>query len=157
LTLLAVGVAAAALRATLVPASGLQPAEAEPLRPASSPIAIQVPADPCPMDWRVGTGRLKALIACEAAVWDVPGGAAKAFEVAFCESRFQTTAYNATGCGGAGCTGVFQQSLRYWRDRATDYGFAGSPPSDAKANIVISMRMAAERGTWARDWPVCGR
>ena len=55
---------------------------------------------------------MKRLIACEAALWDVPGGATTAFAVASCESRFQTAAYNPTGCGGSGCSGLFQQSLR---------------------------------------------
>lgn len=141
----------------LVSASAAEPAQAAEARPASSPVAVSVPVpDPCPVDWRAGTGAVKRLIACEAAVWDVPGGASEAFDVAYCESRFQTAAYNPTGCGGAGCTGLFQQSLRYWRDRAIEYGFAGLPPTDARANIVVSMRMASEKGTWARDWPVCG-
>ena len=26
----------------------------------------------------------------------------------------------------------------------------------ALANTVVSLRMAAEKGTWADDWPVCG-
>jgi hypothetical protein len=108
------------------------------------------------VDWRVGPRAVKALIACEAGVWQVPGGAGKALSVAYCESRLVTQAFNPTGCGGAGCTGLFQQSLRYWSGRAAQYGFAGRPPTDAWANVVVSMRLAAEKGTWADDWPVCG-
>ncbi len=160
LSLFAVLAIAATVRVTgLAPASGVEPAEATVDRAPlvePNPVDLHPVPDPCPIDWRIGAGAVKRLIACEAALWDVPGGATTAFAVTFCESRFQTAAYNPTGCGGSGCSGLFQQSLRYWRQRAIDYGFAGISPTDAKANIVISMRMASEQGTWAKDWPICG-
>ncbi len=111
--------------------------------------------DPCRFS---GAGpSIRSLIACEAVVWNVPGGAARALAVARCESRFEPAVLNPTGCGGSGCLGVFQQSLRYWRRRAGEYGYPGRPATDPRANVVVSMRMAADRGTWSRDWPVCGR
>lgn len=144
------------------------PANALTARPAPAPAPTERPSasvprhvlslpDPCPLDWRSNQPRVRRLIACEADLWNVPGGAAKAFAVAHCESRFEIAAFNPTGCGGSGCSGLFQQSLRYWRRRAASYGFAGRPPTDPRANVVVSMRMAAEQGTWSRDWPVCGR
>jgi hypothetical protein len=132
-----------------------------PDRPATHPAAVQVsqvalhPAEPCPIDRRLGEAWVEPLIACEAHVWRVPGGPAKALSVARCESQLVTEAFNPSGCGGSGCSGVFQQSLRYWARRAAEYGFEGVPPTDLRANVVVSMRMAAERETWARDWPVC--
>jgi hypothetical protein len=146
-----------------VRSAGVTPAEEEesisnpPIHAGASPVsAVVPPADPCPIDWRAGPERVKDLIVCEARVWNVPGGAAQALAVAHCESRFQPAAFNPTGCGGSGCTGLFQQSLRYWRARAIEYGYAGRSPADAKANVVVSMRLASEQGTWAKDWPVCG-
>ena len=158
LTLAALGLVAIGVRSGIAPANGEEAGVVRPAWPHGSPVAVRVAApDPCPIDWRTGPGRLKSLIACEANVWDVPGGAPMAFAVAHCESRFETAVFNPTGCGGSGCAGVFQQNLRYWAGRAAEYGFAGAPPTDALANVVVSMRMASERGTWARDWPVCGR
>lgn len=110
--------------------------------------------DPCA---DVVHSAIRSLIACEATLWNVPGGAARALAVARCESRFETAAFNPSGCDGAGCLGVFQQSLQYWRMRAAEYGYPGRPATDPRANVVVSMRMAADRGTWALDWPVCGR
>ncbi|HEX9376964.1 MAG TPA: hypothetical protein VGB19_12090 [Actinomycetota bacterium] len=156
MTLLAVAALAAALRG-----SGVVPAFGDEARPAP-PVQVRAPApaavgvlEPCPGRWGPDSP-LSRLIVCEAEVWDVPGGAAKALAVARCESSMRTAAFNPSGCGGTGCTGLYQQSLRYWRGRAASYGFAGTPPTDAMANVVVSMRMAAEKGTWARDWPVCG-
>lgn len=138
----------------MVQASG-QPAVRQVPAPAG-PVVLRA-VDPCPIDSRIGEFWVRPLIACEAHVWRVPGGAAKALAVARCESRFLVQAMNPTGCGGSGCSGLFQQSLRYWSGRAAEYGFAGVPPTDVRANVVVSMRMAAEKGTWADDWPVCGR
>ncbi len=154
-TLIALGLAALGLRVSgMVQATG-QPG-LRPVQAPASPVALH-PADPCPIARRLGEFGVRPLIACEAHVWRVPGGAAKALAVAHCESRFLTDAMNPTGCGGSGCSGVFQQSLRYWGARAAEYGFARVPPTDVRANVVVSMRMAAEKGTWADDWPVCAR
>jgi hypothetical protein len=147
---------ASAVRA-LAPAA-VRPASAVPVFvPAARTAATPSGSDPCPLDWRGDAPDVRSLIVCEAGLWNPPGGAPRAAAVVFCESRFETAAFNPTGCDGFGCSGLFQQSLRYWRDRAVEYGFAGRPATDPRANVVVSMRMAAERGTWARDWPVCGR
>src|SRR5262249_15896395 len=157
--LVAAALVAVGVRALLIPADALgdsRPALGAVAAPAtrSTPVPARHASlpDPCPLSWTAGHPAIKGLIACEADLWRVPGGGPEALGVADCESRFETAAFNPTGCGGSGCGGLYQQSLRYWRQRAASYGFAGSPASDARANIVVSMRMAAERGTWARDW-----
>ena len=124
-------------------------------RAPGQPVPTRSIPDPCPSGGARST--VRSLIACEATLWNVPGGAPRALAVARCESRFERAAFNPTGCGGSGCVGLFQQSLRYWRRRAAEYGYPGRPATDPRANVVVSMRMAEERGTWSRDWPVCGR
>ena len=148
-----IAVALAVRTARLAPAYGREEAPAP--RPAAAAVPLRSVA-PCPGDPAAGSAAIRSLIACEARVWRVPGGPATALSVAACESRFLPAAFNPTGCDGAGCAGLFQQSLRYWAGRAARYGFAGRPPSDPRANVVVSVRMASERGTWAHDWPVCG-
>ncbi len=158
-TLVAVAAVAALRGSGVVPAFG---EEATPAARAEVRVQVPAPAAPAAAVLEPCRGRrgpdsaLPLLIHCEAAVWHVPGGAAMALAVARCESSMRTTAFNPTGCGGAGCSGLYQQSLRFWRQRAANYGFAERPPTDAVANVVVSLRMAAEKGTWARDWPVCG-
>jgi hypothetical protein len=176
--LLAVGLVAAGVRLAFVPdalgapreSSGPGPSAAVPqaaagfvvattrlgldMAPPSAVPTRSIP-DPCPSGGARST--VRSLIACEATLWNVPGGASRALAVARCESRFERAAFNPTGCGGSGCVGLFQQSLRYWRRRAAEYGYPGRPATDPRANVVVSMRMAEERGTWSRDWPVCGR
>ena len=154
LSLVAIGAAVLTVRTSGV-VSGSADVSARHVRAPASPVALTA-AEPCPIDRRLGDSWVQPLIACEAHVWRVPGGAEKALAVAHCESRFDPEALNPSGCGGAGCSGLFQQSRRYWAARAAEYGFAGVPPTDVRANVVVSMRMAAERGTWAHDWPVCG-
>jgi hypothetical protein len=97
------------------------------------------------------------LIACEAMAWDAPGGPTKAIDVAWCESRLHPAALNPTGCSGAGCGGLFQQHLGFWAARARKAGVGDRSAFDPWANVVVSVQMAARKGTWVLDWPVCGR
>ena len=107
---------------------------------------------------RSGTvAAMERLIACEAMTWAAPGGPAKAIDVAWCESRLRPAALNPTGCSGAGCGGLFQQHLEFWAARARRFGVPGRSAFDPWANAVVSVRMAAQQGTWRRDWPICGR
>jgi len=172
--LVAAALVAVGVRAVLIPADALgdaRPALGGVAAPAhrtapvaapdhrTAPVAVRAVnlPDPCPLKRTADHPGIKGLIVCEAGLWSVPGGASEALAVAHCESRFEVAAFNPSGCGGSGCDGLYQQSLRYWRQRAASYGYAGRPATDPRANIVVSMRMAAERGTWSRDWPVCGR
>ena len=102
----------------------------------------QVSARICNFDWHKGTWQVKQLISCAARYWKVPGGAHTALAIADRESHFHPNAYNPSGCAG-----IFQQMLRYWPGRASAYGFAGWSAFNARANIIVSMRMVA-RGGW---------
>ncbi|GEM_PF-5620674 len=156
---------AVALGAILTGASlrGSSPAAADPtvataFRPPPAPVdASNQPVLLCPIPWWNGPRQVRRLVECAATYWHSPGGPKKAEHVAWCESRFQATVVNVPGCGGAGCGGVFQQHLGFRPDRARRLGFGGHSALDAWANVIVSVRMAANRGTWALDWPICGR
>lgn len=94
-------------------------------------------------------------IRCAVRRWPVDGGAEKALAVARCESGLNELAYNAGGCGGYGCGGVFQQHLRYWDGRfdalAPPWWRLPPGPLNGRSNVVVSIRMAHARG-WYADW-----
>lgn len=90
------------------------------------------------IDWRQGPASVERLIRCTARTWQVPGGPDKAVSVAFCESRLDPSLRSESGT----YVGVFQHSIRYWSDRAATYGFAGAPPTNGRANVIVSIRMA---------------
>ena len=89
----------------------------------------------CPIDWRQSTWHVKQLIRCAAAHHGV--NASTALYVAWRESRYRPSAYNAAG----GAAGIYQHLLKYWPDRAADYGFRDWSPFNARANIMVTMRM----------------
>ena len=101
----------------------------------------QVPAKICNFDWRKGTFQVRRLVRCAANHWDVPGGATTALYVANRESQFHPNAYNASGCAG-----IYQHMLRYWPGRAAAYGFRGWSAFNARANIIVTMRMVKHNG-----------
>jgi hypothetical protein len=106
----------------------------------------QVPSKVCDYDWRKGTWQVKHLIRCAAEHWNVPGGVAMALAIADRESHYQPRAYNPSGCAG-----IYQHMLRYWPGRAAAYGFRGWSAFNARANIIVTMRMVhlAGWGPWA--------
>jgi transglycosylase-like protein with SLT domain len=95
----------------------------------------------CPIDWRRSTKQVKRLIMCAAHHWHVPGGRAKALAIAYRESRFDPHAYNSSGAEG-----IYQHMKRYWPDRAYTYGFKGWSAFNARANIIVTMRMVRRAG-----------
>jgi hypothetical protein len=101
----------------------------------------QVSAKVCDYDWRKGTFQVKQLIRCAAEHWNVPGGADLALYIADRESHFHPNAYNPSGCAG-----IYQHMLRYWPGRAASFGFEGWSAYNARANIIVTMRMVAEDG-----------
>ncbi len=103
--------------------------------------ARTVPGWVCDYPWRRGKGQVKRLIRCAAHRWKVSGGPAKAVDVASCESGLNPKAYNTGGYAG-----VFQQSTRYWPERATSYGFPKRSVFNGRANVIVSIRMAHEDG-----------
>lgn len=101
----------------------------------------------CQIDWRKGEWHVKKLIRCAADRWRVPGGASMALYVADRESEFRPNAYN----GYSGASGIFQHLGRYWPDRADTFGFGGWSAFNARANIMVTMRMVHRQGDW-NDW-----
>lgn len=129
---------------TLLPAVPSGAAIPEARRAASSSEGL-VSGKVCSYDWRRGTWQIKQLIRCAASNWAVPGGVATALDIANRESRFRPGAYNASGAAG-----IYQHLLRYWPGRAAAYGFRGWSAFNARANIIVTMRMvhAAGWGPW---------
>jgi transglycosylase-like protein with SLT domain len=101
----------------------------------------RVPAKICNIDWHKGTWQVKQLIRCAATYWRVPGGAGTALAIADRESQFRPRAYNPSGCAG-----IYQHMLRYWPGRASVYGFPGWSAYNARANIIVTMRMVKRAG-----------
>ena len=120
---------------SIVPASASQAATLGVRRHA------QVSAKVCDFDWRKGTFQVKKLIRCAAEHWNVPGGADLALYIADRESHFHPNAYNPSGCAG-----IYQHMLRYWPGRATSFGFRGWSAFNARANIIVTMRMVHDDG-----------
>jgi soluble lytic murein transglycosylase-like protein len=94
----------------------------------------------CPIHWRRGTYQVKRLVRCAAHYYSVR--ADKALAVARRESRFRPRAYNAWSCA----KGIYQHLCRYWRGRADRYGFRGWSAYNARANIIVTMRMVRRYG-----------
>jgi len=96
----------------------------------------------CPIDWRTGTGHVKDLIRCAARYFGV--SADKALAIADRESHFHPTAYNSWSCA----KGIYQHLCRYWPSRAKTYGFTDWSAYNARANIMVTLRMVRKYG-WA--------
>jgi hypothetical protein len=94
----------------------------------------------CPIDWRQSTWHVKQLIRCAASHHGV--STRTALYVAWRESRYRPSAYNAAG----GAAGIYQHLVKYWPDRAADYGFKNWSPFNARANIMVTMRMVRQYG-----------
>jgi len=89
----------------------------------------------CPIDWRQSTWHVKQLIRCAASHHGV--SQSKALAIAYRESRYRPSAYNHAG----EAAGIFQHLLKYWPDRAEDFGFDDWSVFNARANIMVTMRM----------------
>jgi hypothetical protein len=110
-----------------------------------STVYREVPRRICPIDWREGTWHVKRLIRCAAHHWSVPGGAPKALSIANRESHFRPRAYNSY----SGAAGIYQHLRRYWPGRARTYGFRDWSVFNARANIIVTMRMVHRLGSWS--------
>ena len=109
-----------------------------------------VPGRVCDYDWQRGTWHIRKLIRCAAARWDSPGTPRQAVAVAHCESRLRPRAFNPNGYAG-----LFQQATTYWPERATRWGVGGRSVFNGRANVIVSVRMAAAAGSWGA-WAGCG-
>jgi hypothetical protein len=118
--------------------------------PATTALASrEVPNRVCDIEWRQGTWHVKRLIRCVARRWDAPGTPHKAIAVARCESHLRPQAYNAGGYAG-----LFQQATRYWPTRAHHYGQPHRSVYNGRANVIVSIRMAATANSWSA-WAGC--
>jgi hypothetical protein len=99
----------------------------------------------CPIDWRQSAQHVKRLIRCAAEHHGV--STSTALYIAWRESRYRPSAYNAAG----GAAGIYQHLLKYWPDRAADFGFKDWSAFNARANIMVTMRMVRQYGwdPWA--------
>ena len=95
----------------------------------------------CAVDWRKGRFFVKQLIRCAAHHFGVDVN--KALAVADRESHYSPRAYNSWSCA----SGIYQHLCTYWPGRATTYGFHDWPAFNARANIMVTMRMV-RRGGW---------
>ena len=130
-----------AIVAALASASLLAPA----VLSATAAEARIVPLRVCDYEWQRGTWHVKQLIRCAAHRWPVPGGAYKAIAVADCESNLNPRALSSSGS----YAGLFQQSTRYWPSRSRAYGQGDRSVYNGRANIIVSIRMAAADGSWS--------
>jgi hypothetical protein len=94
----------------------------------------------CPIEWERGRWHVKQLIRCAARHWGV--SRTKALGVARRESHFRPKAFNRWSCA----KGVYQHLCRYWDGRAYAYGFKGKSPFNARANIIVTMKMVRRHG-----------
>jgi hypothetical protein len=98
----------------------------------------------CPIDWHRGPAFVASLIRCAARHWHVPGGPTKALSIAWRESHFVATAYNPSGAEG-----IYQHMRQYWPMRARVFGFPNRSAFNARANVIVTMRMVRAIGGWA--------
>jgi hypothetical protein len=96
----------------------------------------------CPIDWRQSAWHVKKLIRCAAERYGI--SQRKALYIAWRESRYQPDAYNRAGRAA----GIYQHLLIYWPERARQYGFPEWSPFNARANILVTMRMVRDHGWW---------
>jgi soluble lytic murein transglycosylase-like protein len=121
-----------------------QPSDARALevlpRIADREVVQDVPPGLCPIDWRRGTPHIKRLIRCAASHYGVDEE--EALYIAWRESRYRPAAYNETG----DAAGIYQHKVKYWAQRAVEFGSADWSVFDARANILVTMRMVRVYG-----------
>ena len=96
----------------------------------------------CRIDWREGRPQVKHLIRCAARHYGV--SVDRAISIARRESRFHPRAFNGWSCA----KGIYQHLCRYWPKRASTYGFDDWSAFNARANVIVTMRMVRRYG-WA--------
>ena len=95
----------------------------------------------CPIEWRRGPRQVQRLVRCAARHWGI--SVRTALYVAGRESNFRHRAYNDSSCA----SGIYQHLCHYWPGRARTYGFRDRSAFNARANIIVTMRMV-RRGGW---------
>jgi soluble lytic murein transglycosylase-like protein len=108
--------------------------------PVSGSLSKTAKSTLCRIDWREGRPYVKHLIRCAATHLGV--NVDRALSIADRESRFDPGAYNSWSCA----KGIYQHLCAYWPDRATKYGFDDWSAYNARANIIVTMRMVKHIG-----------
>ena len=134
-------IAASLLTAVIMSFPGVTTSQAMVQRDQARLVSTKI----CPIDWRASSWHVKQLIRCAAAHHGV--SESTALYVAWRESRYRPSAYNA----GGEAAGIYQHLLKYWPERAADFGFKDWSAFNARANIMVTMRMVREYGwgPWA--------
>jgi hypothetical protein len=102
------------------------------------------------VDGRAGwsTVEVRYTIRCSAEKFGV--SVTTAMYVANRESGFHQYAWNHSGCGGAGCLGIFQHHAAYWPGRVhlipDKFKPYGSSAFNARTNILVTMAMVRQGG-----------
>lgn len=104
-------------------------------------------------DW--SNSEIRDLIRCAFGKLNASSQVPHALYVAERESGFQERAYNATGCNGSGCKGLFQHHAAYWPGNFAAYPvmkrrFDVRNPSafDPRSNTFVTARMVGPNGHW---------
>jgi hypothetical protein len=64
--------------------------------------------------------------------------------IAWRESHYRPSAYNPSGAEG-----IYQHMRQYWPTRAATYGFPHWSAFNARANVIVTMRMVRAMGNWS--------
>jgi len=132
-------IAALILTATTLTFPSIE-ANASPVTGSASISTSPLQSKVCPVDWRKGRFYVKKLIRCAAHRYGV--NADKAVHIAFRESRFHPKAYNSWSCA----KGIYQHLCRYWPGRAKAYGYNDWSAFNARANVMVTVRMVKKHG-----------
>jgi resuscitation-promoting factor RpfB len=90
----------------------------------------------------VAPGDIEAIIRAAAARWGADP--AQLLRVAWCESRYNPLAYNAT----SGASGLFQFMPRTWAANSVRAGYSGASVFDAVANANVAAYMFSSAQAW---------
>jgi hypothetical protein len=94
------------------------------------------------------TREVELTIACAVRRWPVPGGLTKARAIAWRESRFTATAYNASGCAG-----VYQWATGTWASVVPRHPYLAAVLShnrfNARSNVLYAIKTASGPMGWS--------
>lgn len=108
--------------------------------PRSTPTTTAIEPDPAPAGGSMSEEEVRGIISLFFAPEDVD----LALTVAYCESRWDTSATNPS----SGAAGLFQQIPRFWAERSIAAGWAGANIYNVHANTAVSAWLVYEGGGW---------
>lgn len=113
---------------------------------------------PCAIEWWKSVENRERLIRCEYERINPPGKRSAVLANARCESGETLMDTDTSDIYG----GPYQQDKNYWTGRREHYRRPSDkhvvgPVTHFRSNVIISFRMAKQKGTWRNDWPHCSR